>query len=354
MMNRTAPLPIFVLICTSLVFVSCWKQQSHESQGPELPNYKVSGHVFHSVTNEPLPEATVTIDDQESLTDSSGFYSISDVLGGNDYIIIVAKDNFETYANPFQLGYSDLDFFDIALGKILYFTDRTRAPSYEPNSLVWAGNTPWSCDGLRKRIYALDETNGLSWIKYFDSPGSFPDKGHYTTPCGLTATQENGTDYLWISVEYEESPPRIYKMAVRNDTTLSTEGWYDTPESALFPGEKVLLDDLTYDGNSIWSCSSSEGKIYKHGPDMSVVGQFDSPEGAPSGITWDGQQLWLCEKGSNRLSMLNVETLELQGFYVIQETPVMGVCYRKGYIWVCKHGTEIDGLPSWFYKYRVK
>ena len=349
MMNKTFLFFIPIL----LLLLSCWKQQSHESTNPELPNYTVSGQIFHSVTNEPLPEATVIIDDQETDTDTSGYYSIDHVLGGEGHTLIVTKDNFETYANSFQLGYADLDSLNIILGELLYFSGRSRTPSYEPNSLVWTGNIPWSCDGLRKRIYVLDGTEGSSWTKYFDSPGSFPDKDHYTTPHGLTATAENGSDFLWISVEFEESPPRLYKMTVRGDTTLATVEWYDTPESTIIPGEHVLLDDLAFDGNFIWSCSSGEGKIYKHDTNMSVIEQFYSPEEAPSGIAWDGQKFWLSELGSNRLYMLDAETLDPQGFYAIEEIPVTGLSFRNGFLWACKHGAEVDGLPSWFYKYRV-
>jgi hypothetical protein len=351
MMSKTISLLIFISIC--FFPLSCWKQQSHESTGPELPNYTVSGIIYHSVTNEPLPEVTVLIDDQKAVTDSSGFYSIPHVLGGEDHTLVVTKYGFETYASTFQLGYANLDSFNIILGELLYFSGRSRAPSYEPNSLVWAGDLPWSCDGLRKRVYVLNETEGLTWITYFDSPGSFPDKDHYTTPHGLTATEENGTDYLWVSVEYETSPPRLCKVAVKDDTTLSTEEWYETPESSLAPGESAVLNDLTFDGNHIWSCSSIEGRIYKHGTDLSVIAQFYSPEEAPSGIAWDGQQFWLSEMGSNRLYMLDAETLDPQGFYTIEEAPVTGLFYRNGFLWACKHGTEVDGLPSWFYKYRV-
>ncbi|MFQ6093698.1 MAG: carboxypeptidase regulatory-like domain-containing protein [bacterium] len=339
-------------ILISSLLISCWKKQGHEATGPPLPNYSVSGRVFDSLTSQPLPGARVTIDDQKTVTDSLGGYRISGLLGGTNHSIDVTKEHFETYSTSIQLGYADLDSFDIVLGKHLYFTDRFNGPAYEPNGLIWTGGIPWASEGWQRRMCVLSGAEGLSLVKYFDSPGSFPEKGHYTTPYGLTATEEGGTHYLWVSVAYEAASPRLYKMAVKPDTTLSTEARYDTPESATNSGVHVLLDDLTYDGTHIWSCSSSEGKIYKHRSDMSVIQSFDPQVAQPSGIAWDGGQFWLSTLGSNRLYLLNAESLEPTGYYVIQEEPVTGLSYRDGHLWACKHGSAGSIVSSWFYKYR--
>ncbi|UCE17713.1 MAG: carboxypeptidase regulatory-like domain-containing protein [Gemmatimonadota bacterium] len=335
------------LVIVSFLFFSCFKKQGHEAIGPELPNYTVSGRVFHSVTNEPLPGARVIIEDQSALTDSLGQYTISNVPGGASHNVTVTKAYFETFETILLLGYADLDSFDIILGKIIYFSDRFQGPYREPNGLCWTGDNPWSSDGLRKRIYRLNGT--LNWVNYLDSPGSFPPKEKYTTPYGLTATQEGETRYLWVSVAFDDGAAYTYKSAVRSDATLSTEARYKTPNSVYGPDVTVLLDDLTYDGAHLWSCSAREHKIYKHQNDMNVIETYDPPDERPSGIAWDGSNFWLTTQRSNRLYLLNGDNLTSTGYYVLQESPVTGLEYRDGFLWACKHGRT-----GWFYKYRIE
>ena len=342
----------YFCLLASLFLLSCWKKQGTSSFNPELPNYTVSGGVFDSAVNEPLPNARVAIDDTETVTDSLGQYSVPHVIGGQSHSLVVGKENFEPYSRGFDLGYADLDSFDVVLGKLLPIAERYKGPSPEPNGLIWTGDIAWASDGSKRRIYVLTGTGGLMSMKYFDPPGSSPEKGHYTIPHGMVSVEEGGTHYVWISVAYETSPPRLFKMSVRGDTTLVQEARFDTPESARNPGEHILLDDLTYDGAHIWSCSSSEDMIYQHGSDMSVSRSFEPPEEAPSGIAWDGVRFWLTTSGSNRLYMLDSESLEPMGYYVLGEAPVVGLTYKDGYLWTSKHGSQ--HWASWFHTYRIR
>lgn len=316
---------------------------------PELPHYSVSGTVYHSVTNEPLPDANVTIGINSTVTDSLGNYCISNILGGENHTLTVTKAYFETFTTFFLMVYEDLNSFDITLGKMLYYQSSKKGPSPTPNGLAWTGDIPWTSAGTRQRIYVLNDAEGLKWVKYFDSPGSNPNKSSYTTPYGLTATEENGTHYLWVSIAFEDDKTYLYKMAVQPDTTLRTETRYDTPESIHGPDVHVLFDDVTYDGINMWSCSSRESRIYKHGPDMTVIETYDPPTERPSGIAWDGQRFLLSTSRSNRLYLLQKETLEPTGFYVFYDPPEAGLTYRNGFLWTCKHGWQ--AWPSYFHQY---
>ena len=342
---------VFICIFLPLLLTSCWNKQGYEASGPELPNYTVSGTIFESVANEPLSGATVFVDDDQTVTDSLGRYTFSHVLGGEGHTIVIQKTGHEQLSSNFLMGYADLDTLDFVLGKMLYVAEHMKGPRPEPNGLVWAKNTPWSSCGYRQRIYALDEERGFEVVKYGDSPGSFPSKENYTTPYGMTVTEEEGEWFLWISVTFDEGNAYVYKMAIRADTTLSTESLYATPESDYGSDVKVILDDFTYDGTHIWSCSSKERKIYKHGPDMSVLDSFFFLDERPIGIAWDGSNFWMITSSSNRLYMLEPENLELTGYYVLKEAPVVGLLYRDGYLWVCRHGSQHSA--SYFYSYRT-
>ena len=347
MINRATISLSCILILT--LFNSCFKKQKRGVNNPELPNYSISGTVYHSVTNEPLSDAKVTIGKNSTVTDSLGNYCISNILGGEIHTLSATKTYFETFQTHFLMSYDDLDSFDIVLGKMLYYMSLYKGPSPTPNGLAWTGDIPWMSAGTRKRIYVLNEAEGLKWVKHFNSPGSNPDKGHYTTPYGLTTTEKDRTQYLWISVSYETSPPKIMKMAVKSDTTLQQEARYDTPEGVVGSGVYAILNDLTYDGRYIWSCSSAENMIFKHNSDMTVMERFEPPVAAPTGIAWDGQRFLLSSVSTDRLFLLNKENLDLIGFYVFSDPPEGGLVYRNGFLWACKHGSQ--NWPSYFHKY---
>lgn len=338
----------FAALMFLVLFHSCWDRQGHEASGPELPNYAVSGTVFSSDTNEPVSGATVKIGDTQTTSDSTGRFSISNVLGGKDHPLVVSRTGYETYNDGFQLGFADLESLIVVLGKILYFTAQIKSPCIEPNGIVWVEGQPWSSCQVNKRMYALDEGQAFDDVKYVDSPGSFPQKDIYTIPYGITATEEGGTWYLWVSVAFDDGSAYVYKTIILPDTTLNTDTRYDTPESQYGPDVVVTLDDLATDGTYIWSCSARERRIYKHGPDMSVIETFDFLDQRPKGIAWDGDTWWMVTDNSDELFMLNGATLEPVGYYALTNAPVVGLHYRNGSLWACKHG-----LTGFYQTYRI-
>ncbi len=348
-MNRSRILALFTLI--GLWTISCWEQQGHKSTTPELPNYTVFGMVRCSVTNEPLPDVSVYIDDNMTTTDSLGRFSIAHVNGGENHTISISRYNYESYNSSFLLGYADMDSFDVVLGRQIHFSARYQAPSPQPNGIVWMKDMVWSDCGDRKRVYLLDGANNFKTVKYVDSPGSYPPKGKYSTPYGLTVSEEGGIQYLWISIASADGGSQVYKMAVATDTTLTTVAQFDPPQSLYGQSVKVILNDLAYDGTSVWSCSASERCVYKHGADMSVVESYSFADENPMAIAWDGEKFWMTSSSSDRLYMLNPGDLKLAGYYVLPEAPVVGLVYRQDRLWGCRHGSQ--SMASYFYAYRV-
>jgi len=336
-----------VLLC--LLLTSCWDRQGHETSGPELPNYTVSGTVYSSDTNGPLSGAVVHIDATQTTTDSLGRYAISNIVGGASHSFSVTRSGYDLFSSGFQLGYADMDSMDVILGKQLFFSDQIQGPGSEPNGLVWVDGYPWSSDGIKRRIYLLDEEQRLDDVAHVDSPGSYPPKDVYTTPYGMTASEEGGLWYLWVSVAFDDGGRYVYKMTAGSGGTISTDSRYDTPESVYGPDVGVVLNDLDYDGTNVWSCSAGEGRIYKHGPDMSVLAVYDVSDKSPTGIAWAGNVLWMTTDGYNALYMLDGETLDILGYYTLPGELVVGLHYRNGYLWACRHG----GSVGYFQKYRV-
>ena len=97
------------------------------------------------------------------------------------------------------------------------------------------------------------------------------------------------------------------------DATLSINTTYNSPSGG--------PSGLTWDGANIWSCDWWADKIYKHNMDatLSINTTYNSPKGLPSGLTWDGANIWSCDhtegkiyKHSSNMNVIASYSLPLQ------------------------------------------
>ena len=66
---------------------------------------------------------------------------------------------------------------------------------------------------------------------------------------------------------------------------------------------------LAYDGTNLWLADDFTDKIYKIAPETGkVLSSFESPGHHPEGLTWDGQHLWHIDSGEKLLYKLDPET----------------------------------------------
>lgn len=61
-----------------------------------------------------------------------------------------------------------------------------------------------------------------------------------------------------------------------------------------FPSPGPAPSGMTFDGNDLWVADEKEGKIYKiTTADGTILETYQSPIRFPSGLAWDGQELWV-------------------------------------------------------------
>ena len=66
---------------------------------------------------------------------------------------------------------------------------------------------------------------------------------------------------------------------------------------------------LTFDGKNLWLADNFTDKIYKINPESGkVLKSFDSPGHHPEGLAWDGKYLWHIDSGEKYMYLLDPET----------------------------------------------
>ena len=64
-----------------------------------------------------------------------------------------------------------------------------------------------------------------------------------------------------------------------------------TLQTSAAPGNNPT--GLTWDGQNLWSSDGQTGLLYKHGPDLRVIETIRSLIDRPVGLAWDGEALWV-------------------------------------------------------------
>ncbi|MBI4395562.1 MAG: response regulator [Elusimicrobia bacterium] len=160
------------------------------------------------------------------------------------------------------------------------------APKPRAKGKIWAGI------GL---LLSLAAAGAGFWLvrDRFISP--LPDKGFpipYTNPTALCYA---GDKTLWAADWVTSS---LYKHNL--DQKLSVA------QIVQLPGGHPT--GIAWDGVNLWTCNSWEQKIYKHGMDagLSVAAEYPSPGPEPAGLYWDGVNLWVCDYKEGKFYRMKV------------------------------------------------
>jgi phosphopantetheine adenylyltransferase len=108
----------------------------------------------------------------------------------------------------------------------------------------------------------------------------------------------------YVDIAVQDSVPYFYKVAAVNVDEIETE-LTDAVEAivpiklfavkAEYPSPFANPTGIEYDGHDIWTCDNLKGQIYKHDWELNVSQKFKSPEASPTGLAWDGSSLWSCD-----------------------------------------------------------
>jgi len=137
-------------------------------------------------------------------------------------------------------------------------------------------------------------------------------------PSGLGFDGEN----LWVVTD---GPiPMLWKLDPTDGSVL---------DSMLAPVAESVLG-LDHDGNALWGSTQVPEEVFSaSSSDGSVISSFTSPMAAPTGIVWDGLDLWHAGTGAD-LQLLNKNDGSM-----IRSLPAPGQLAPRGMAW--------DGTTLW-------
>jgi len=225
--------------------------------------------------------------------------------------------------------------------------------------------------GNNGKIFKYDEA---AWIldKNTGETDVFYLKGFHDTL--YAGTGANGKIFglkigCWME-KYNLNESSVFSLEKHNNTLYAGTGangkiyrldYYDPsdfPYSAHYSTPGSQPSGLAWDGTNIWSCDKSTGKIYKHNGDMTVHTEY-TPSGVvagykPSGLAWDGTNIWSCDPINDKIYKHDVgdPNLAVLNTYNSPDTQPSGLAWDGTNIWSCdrstykiyKHDTDIINL----------
>ena len=181
-----------------------------------------------------------------------------------------------------DLSTSSICKIDIATGKI---TERLDAPGISPSGLAWDGSKLWVLDSSDKILYALVPSEKKT-VKAIELESGSPQ--------GL------GWDgkALWI---VDARSGKIEKIDTADGTTITS---INSPTSG--SSKRTEEIGMAFSGSKAWVSDRVTDTLYEldmRGGD--VVNRFASPGPYPTGLAWDGANLWCADYEQRVLYKLN-------------------------------------------------
>lgn len=202
-----------------------------------------------------------------------------------------------------------------------------QVPSPHPAGIYWQEKTLWMADWFDQSIsaYKLPKKQG----------GIAPDMAMSVSefePIGVTASDR---DVVYTLAN--DGLIRKHKI-LKNGLPVVQE------QSSPGPAPSGIV----WDGKNLWSCDSKTRFVYKHGIRLNVLQSFPCPAEAPGGITWDGKDFWVLDSVTQGIYKLSVKGLDwkfIGPYYfkkgVGQGFKVSGIAYGGKRLWTI---SESQGL----------
>ncbi len=223
------------------------------------------------------------------------------------------------------------------------------SPGPSPQGLAWDGTHLWVSDDSTDTIYKINPANGVVITSL-----SFPD----ANPKGLTWDGSN----LWVAFG---SSNTINKLNPENGEVKKTfdavyhhqdmsapihglawdganlwcsylAGWssavikIDVKDGSGHEWFSCDSEDITFDGNSLWHVDSQNGHskgivkklLLPHG---FVITYFRTPGYYPTGLTWDGTNLWLTDCETDTIDQIELLTTGVES----DSSPTSFILYQN-------------------------
>ncbi len=161
---------------------------------------------------------------------------------------------------------------------------------YGPNGMTWNGRDLVIGDNrLIMEINSIEtgpflnntsKLNSEGFYRFARDPEPVSGASSDLKICGLAWEGECcGKGFLWVA---DEGNKEILKLDAHNNVIKRFPSPGDSPSG------------LAFDGRDLWVSDSSESKIYKISTeDGSVLAEYNSPIKVPTDLTWDCENIWI-------------------------------------------------------------
>lgn len=203
-----------------------------------------------------------------------------------------------------------------------------------PSALTWDGkNLIVAKEGLISFLENIDTATAPSFYNY---------EGHYFLdrhPITITSKEQptfisgiawqklsSNIGYLWVA---DISNRRLMQLTPQGEIIRKINF------------SKFYVDDMTFDGESLWIADSKREKIFKVSTeDGSILEQYQSPVKIPTALAWDGQNIYIAglkDLYSPSYSSENIRIVKLSpktGRVTEEIPPSRFLSYPTGMVWI--------------------
>lgn len=99
---------------------------------------------------------------------------------------------------------------------------------------------------------------------------------------------------------------------------------------------------LTFDGENLWLADNYMDKIYKISPETGLIlKSFESPGHHPEGLAWDGKYLWHIDSGERLMYRLDPETGKALSILESNSRNPRDLAWDGEYVWIADYRSDI-------------
>jgi streptogramin lyase len=146
-----------------------------------------------------------------------------------------------------------------------------------------------------------------------------------------------------LNKNQKEDSMRKILLGILALTLLSALSWAkvgDVLKTLQTPGP--CPTGLAFDGKNLWLADIFTDKIYKINPeDGKVLKSFDSPGSHPEGLAWDGEYLWHIDSGEKSMYRLDPETGKALTILESNSANPRDLAWDGEYVWIIDHRQDI-------------
>lgn len=286
---------IVIFIPFLLLLHHCLKNQSHDIQAPETPNYSVQVQLLNIDTGFPMKKSKIVMRSYpqvllfetgllfvEHIPDSIGICLFEKLVPGV-WEVLVYQQNCFVHIKSIMIVDQDTS-ITVQAPEALITRERFKRPGGSREKWFEAGicwKDPGVCATIGTWKVSDDAKNSNS--RLFE--GDFMD--------GFAVIGDN---------VFEEENPDFSGLAWAAPNYYTFSGTLDNPQICILDRKtgKVAgrgkaphrLIDLTWDGENFWGTTTHSKIVQFSRYSFALKSEYPAPGPYPGGIAWDGQNLW--------------------------------------------------------------